>query len=542
VRTAGGREFFSRHFAWQTMQEVILPERGLAPGQSLRLNYGDTSGGGPGVRVQPMDESRFVFKVYVDALGNDDWLPLEESPAIRITAAEPYRLRVVMPSDAVALLPTWCIVRAEDRYGNPATSYRGRVKFSSTTDALLPVEQEFFEADGGVLRSTTITFATPGDYSITVDDGTLRATSNPVRVSAEPPERMLLWGDLHGHTLFSDGRGTVEEYYDFARRVAGLDFCAVSDHGFELTTEMWEHSKAVTNRCYEPGRFVTFNAYEWSGNAPLGGDHNVYFLEDDPPIYRSDNYYDPRNLQMYHGDEPKLHHVSELFEKLVPQPGDKPQADSTAPDSQLPTPNCFCIPHYGGRHGNPAWHDPRVQRLIEIFSEHRRSEDWATTFLTAGHRLGIMASTDNHFGNPGYGYLRPTGDWDTQEIGMALLAVYAPERTREAVFQALYERRVYATSGERILLDFEVDGHPMGSECRSDRPPTLRIEAVGTNAIARVEIKKNSSEVHTIEPGEAAVRLEWTDPGFQPGQTCYYYVRIVQEDGEEAISSPVWMN
>ena len=43
-----------------------------------------------------------------------------------------------------------------------------------------------------------------------------------------------------------------------------------------------------------------------------------------------------------------------------------------------------------------------VQRLVEIFSEHRRSEDWAQRFLARGHRVGIMASTDNHYGNPGY--------------------------------------------------------------------------------------------------------------------------------------------
>ena len=88
--------------------------------------------------------------------------------------------------------------------------------------------------------------------------------------------------------------------------------------------------------------------------------------------------------------------------------------------------NVFCIPHFGGRKGNPDFHDPKVQRMIEIFSEHRRSEDWATTYLTRGRRLGIMASTDGHFGNPGHGYLKPSYDWEHQEIGMAALALRAP--------------------------------------------------------------------------------------------------------------------
>jgi len=524
------KRFFGPHFAWQNMQEVILPERGLAPGETLRLTYGDLSGGGPGIRIQPVDESHFVFKVFVDALGDGNWLPLAKSPSIEIVAAEPHRLNVVMPSDAVAGQPTWCIVRAEDRYGNPATRYGGTVALRSTDSAArLPSEYRFVEADRGVHRFETVAFNTPGDHTLSVDDGTFQATGNPVRVAPTRPEKLLLWGDLHGHTLFSDGRGTVEEYYDFAQRVAGLDFCAVSDHAFELTEAMWEHSKAVTNRAYQPGRFVTFQAYEWSGNANVGGDHNVYFLQDDPPIYRSDNYYDPRNIQMYHGPEPKVPHITGVFDRLA---------------ERLQKKNVFCIPHYGGRHGNPEWHNPKVQRLIEIFSEHRRSEDWATTFLTRGHRLGIIASTDNHLGNPGYGYLRPSYDWDTQEIGMAAVAVYAPERTRESAFRALYDRRTYATSGDRIILDFQADGHPMGSEYRTDSPPLITVEVVGTAPISRVEIKKNSRVLHTFEPkGTArAVTLQWRDTAFQAGEPCYYYVRVVQDNNEEAICSPIWVN
>jgi hypothetical protein len=294
-----------------------------------------------------------------------------------------------------------------------------------------------------------------------------------------------------------------------------------------MLDHMWEHSKAVTNARNRPGRFVTFNAYEWSGNSSVGGDHNVYFLEDDPPLFRSGNYYTPTNLQMYHGPEPPRKHVADVFAELEKRLGGK---------------NVFCIPHYGGRRGNPRWHNPRVQRLIEIFSEHRRSEDWATTFLARGYRLGFVASTDGHYGNPGYGYLKPSYRWDRQEIGMAALAVCAPERTRQSLFRALYDRRCYATSGDRIVLDVRADGHPMGTEYRTQAAPALSIEVAGTAPIVRLEIKRNGKVVHTVEPRRAACRLEWTDPAFQAEQPCYYHVRVLQEDREEAVSSPLWVN
>jgi hypothetical protein len=469
-----------------------------------------------------------MFKVYVDAPGDGEYLPLTESPTVNIVAAEPFRLGVVMPSDAVAGQPTWCVVRAEDRYGNPATTYRGGIRFYSTDpDAELPEEHRFTADDRGVRRFEEVIFNTAGDHTLSVSDGEFKRVANPVRIADEAPDKLLLWGDLHGHTLHSDGRGTVEQFYDFAENVAGLDFCAVTDHAFEIIDEMWAHSKRVTNELYRPGRFVTFQAYEWSGQTDVGGDHNVFFLGDDPPIFRSRSYYDYRNLQMYHGCEPQVNHVEDLFSVL---------ADRFAEQT------VFCIPHWGGRRGNPSWHNPKVQRMIEVFSEHRRSEDWMTDFLKSGYRLGIIASTDGHFGNPGYGFLKPTYDWTTQEIGMAAVAVYAEERTRESIFRALYGRHVYATSGDRIILDVRADGHVMGSEYRTSAPPTLTIHAVGTAPITKIEIKKNSEVVHTVEPNAVSVQLDWRDDGFRPAPACYYYIRVFQDNNEEAISSPIWVN
>lgn len=125
---------------------------------------------------------------------------------------------------------------------------------------------------------------------------------------------------------------------------------------------------------------------------------------------------------------------------------------------------------------------------------------------------------------------------------MAAVAVYAEEHTRRSIFRALYDRRCYATTGARIILDVESDGHAMGSEVRTGSPPHLRVVAVGTARIARVEIKKDSKVVHAIRPDTTTVDLAWRDAGFRPDQPCYYYVRLVQVDNEEAISSPIWIN
>lgn len=47
---------------------------------------------------------------------------------------------------------------------------------------------------------------------------------------------------------------------------------------------MWDVMKEITNGFNTPGYFVTINGYEWT-NWELGH-RNVYFADDDPPIFR----------------------------------------------------------------------------------------------------------------------------------------------------------------------------------------------------------------------------------------------------------------
>ena len=204
----------------------------------------------------------------------------------------------------------------------------------------------------------------------------------------------------------------------------------------------------------------------------------------------------------------------------------------------------FCIPHFGGRQGNPQWHDEKVQRMIEIFSEHRRSEDWAQPFLERGHRLGIIASTDGHFGNPGYGYLKPTYDWEHQEIGMAAVAVYAsaaharidlPTPCTTATCTPPAAIGSFSTSVPTNIR-WEASSRPSRApeSCVSDRD--------GPIAPDRNQEKRRSgarrSQPQTIERSDSAGATRISTPR----KPCYYYVRVVQANREEAISSPVWVN
>ncbi len=521
-------DLFRQHHPWQNVIEIVC-EKGMPPGSQIRVVYGDRSLGGPGTRVQMFSEPRFRFRAYADVSGQRVFLPCEPDLSIRIRSLSATDLNIVAPGETTVRHPTSVVVGARDAYGNQCSGYTGQIAFSSTdSEAALPDPYEFSSSDDGHKRFESIRLRSVGYQAVSAADNTSSARSNPIRVDAGGGKnRLLLWGDLHGHSLLSDGRGEPEEYYRFARDVACLDVSALTDHDFLLSDERWDRSKRVTNDFYEPGSFVTLQGYEWSGLRNRGGDHNVYFIDDDPPLYRCNTFYDKRNQHEYHGPTPRVDHVMLLYRVLLRNHGER---------------SVLAIPHHGGRTADPLWQEPRLQRLVEMFSDHGRFEAWAIDFQKRGHRLGFLGSSDTHIGRPGFSYLPWTVDTKTcRKPGKGLVGIYSLEKTREAVFDALYDRRVYATSGERIVLSVNADGHDMGSEYAAEEPVELRVEVMGTDDIAVVEVFKNNRAVYQVKPAAQSCGFTWTDNNFQGTKRASYFLRVSQVNGGLAVSSPIWV-
>jgi hypothetical protein len=113
-------------------------------------------------------------------------------------------------------------------------------------------------------------------------------------------------------------------------------------------------------------------------------------------------------------------------------------------------------------------------------------------------RTGFLAASDNHSARPGTGYkefgrteMTEGLSWSARESARSsyfvtggLTAVHAKGRDRDSIFRALQRRRVYGTSGDRILLHFDElapDGSriPMGSEVESGEMPRFEVRALG---------------------------------------------------------------
>jgi len=108
-------------------------------------------------------------------------------------------------------------------------------------------------------------------------------------------------------------------------------------------------------------------------------------------------------------------------------------------------------------------------------------------------------------------------------------------------FNAFRKRHCYAAT-DNIVLDVRMGPHIMGDDFVHQGPekPTLSVRVHGTAPLARVEVIKDFVYVYSIEPKRASVEFNWTDYDPRPGMS-WYYVRVLQSDGQLAWASPIWM-
>jgi len=214
--------------------------------------------------------------------------------------------------------------------------------------------------------------------------------------------------------------------------------------------------------------------------------------------------------------------------------------------------------------------NPKLEQVIEIcqnrgsFEKDEVGEDGVSfggfgssiqDALARGLRLGFVGGTDNHRGRPGSRRSHQSGLDIDDFVAGGITCVLAKELTREAIWDAIWQRRCYATTAVKMLLDFRVNDLMMGQEVElgADNAETfatrrVHVKAAGTRRIKHVAIVRNNVDVCVREVGEMFCEFEWTDDEpldqiIDPRhRSAYYYVCVVQEDGNLGWASPVWLS
>lgn len=433
------------------------------------------------------------------------------------------------------------VVFATDACHNPVPGYDGTVSVSvdgnGSVDGL-PDRVQFTTEDDGRCVLDDLDIRGEGPLRITArdEDRGLEATS-----VALFPEPIHGWGQyfggIHFHTEFShDGDRHIRGAYTYAREYLQLDVVAATDH--TPGEAPWLETTGVNETFDDDGSFVTIPAWEWSA---VPGHANIYMRS--PDVDAGPDVADPIETPSYghfdveFGDDPGL----------LPHEYDWPD-------------EVVLVPHHtnardafdGKYWRNWDWSiaNDRI-RSVEIvqgrgnFEADRPDETWdirsggvgssVQDALERGYRLGFVAGTDNHRGFP---TVRPA-DGPT-----GLTCFLAKERTREAIWTALDERRTYATSGVPIRCHYTVNDNLLGSEAPvEDEDVSFSADLYGTAPIERVEIISDRETVWSSTPDGRDLRIRDEPlPAPASGESAYYYLRLRQTDGHRAWVSPVWLD
>ncbi len=479
---------------WFKCLVVSIRDGSLHPGDKIHVTIGDRSGGGPGSRAQTFREKGCELRVLVDPFGTELYSVLAPSPQLDVVGGEIHRLVVLAPTTVRPGEPFEALVKAEDVWGNPCERFEGEVRLGVAGAALvgLPGALTFHRGALAVARLGGLRSASAGAESrITAAHGGYRAESNVVRALSSG-ESKTWWGDLHGQTRATVGTGTIEEYFAFGREVALLDMMCHQANDFQVTEEEWQRLRREIDRFHEDGRCVIFVGYEWSGMTPGGGDRNVMFRGDVAALHRSSH----AEVDDMRDAATDCFPVTDLFAQFAGRD------------------DVMLIPHIGGRYADiVGFHDPTLEPVVEIYSDWGRFEWLLEDAIKQGYKVGVVANSDGHKGRPGASH---PGASTFGAYG-GLTCVLAESLTREAVFDAIKARRCYGvTAAQRIHVELEVNGLPMGAAGRTNGPVKISGRAVGTGPIERIDIFRGLEHIRMVSPytpesfeGSVRYRIAW---------------------------------
>ncbi len=295
------------------------------------------------------------------------------------------------------------------------------------------------------------------------------------------------FGDLHNHCGITFGHGSIEDAIKNAKQ--RLDFCSVTGHanwtdipapndrirhivhfhqeGFEKLKSTWPHALRVIAEEYKEGRFVTFPSFEILSSRD--GDRTILYRDDGGELFYADSIA---------AVERKAEELRRAGRELIVFP--------------------HHISYKRGRRGlNWDVYNPTLAPVVEIISLHGCSEndysprptltpmgptDGRSTMahgLSLGHFFGVIGSTDHHAGHPG-------------SYGSGLTGVWARELSREGIWEALFSRRTYAMTGDKVRLEVSINGLPMGSIIPPTREREIAVRITAGGAIDYIDIVKNN--------------------------------------------------
>ena len=354
----------------------------------------------------------------------------------------------------------------------------------------------------------------------------------------------LYFGQLHSHTTYSDGSGTLDsalEYVGSLPESANVDFVAFTDHSnyFDTTSAanpadamndrslmtdasraLWEEYKnKVAQFNAKQSDVIAIAGYEmtWSG-----GPGHINSFNTDGLVSRND-----AALNNKSGDA-----GMKLYYETMKKDNGETMHQFNHPGST-----------FGNFTNFSYWDEQTDDRmfLVEVGNGEGQigaggyypSYEQYTLALDQGWHVAPTNNQDNHKGRWGNAN-------DARDV------ILTEDFSEEGIYQAIRERRVYATEDKNLEIHYQLNKNPMGTILEDFDPAEgVNIQVTlydpdRSDSISKVEvIVKGGVVAHTWENAEELERGILTAE-LAPKYN-YYYIRVTQADGDLAVTAPVWI-
>ena len=534
--------------------EFILPSE-IKAGEAFTICLGTPETNkaheeGYGTKAQMLVQRRKRFQLFIDPKGKGDYKEPEVF-TIDIKGNKLHVIQVIAPSIVNKNKRFDMMLRFEDAYGNLTNNAPEGTLIELTYEHLREnLSWKLFIPETGFLSLPNLYFNEPGIYRIQLQNLKTgdKFYSYPIKCFADQ-DKSLFWGLLHGESDRVDSEENIEACLRHIRDEKSLQFFSTSsfESAEETSNEAWKAINMHIAEFNEEGRFATFLGMQWFGEDAEEGLRMFLFAKDNKPIFRK--------------KDPKTNNLKKTYKGLSPK-------------------ELISIPSFSMAKGfgtNFSDFTPEFERVVEIYNAWGSSEcsekDGNPRPIATTNKNGVASWPEGSIrkalsNNCRFGFVAGGLDdrgvfsdlysKDQTQYSPGLTAILAPEQTRESLFQALFNRHCYATTGDRIILGFFLAGAPMGSELNTKAKPGLAYNRyitgyiAGTTQIEKIEVIRNGSIIHTINPdvadldfvfddAEAIYKIAFPAKGEVPA-FVYYYLRITQKNGHIAWSSPIWVD
>ncbi len=459
-------------------------------------------------------------------------------------------IKIIVPSYLSKNQRFDIVIRFEDAFGNlTGNAPEGTLVELSYEQLRENINWKLFVPETGFITLPNLYFNEEGIYRIQLKNLTSNDVffSPPIQCVADSPNEMY-WGNFRGEFELYDCGENAENALRYARDDKSYQFYGTSSFESEDETpnEIWKHVANQVAEFNEDERFTTFQGLQWNGDPGNEGLRTIVFTKDNKSILRRKDTKSNTLKKIYRSHTPKdfftipsftmadgVHYnfndFSDEYEKAVEVYNAWGSSECTTKEGNLKP----------------------ITSKKDGFTEN--GEGSVRTALAKNCRFGFVAG-----GYDDRGLFAHLYETDQAQYTPGLTAILSTGHTRDQLAQAIARRSCFATTGPRMLVGIEIAKQPMGCELSTKEKPGLaynrhiQVVAVGTTKLTCIEIIRNGKVIHKVagtsfnEP----VTFDDSDPiqdivldgGKDKPPFVYYYVRIQQEDGHVAWSSPIWID